>query len=119
MADLGGARVVVTGGAGFIGSHLVDALFAAGCDRVAVGDTFFLGAEANLATARRAHGPALAVYREDASDQGAMAAVCSEVVPDVVFNLATKALLYSFFNPAGACRVNLEIALALGELLRA
>ena len=39
--------------------------------------------------------------------------------PDVLFNLATKALEYSFFNPAGACKVNLDVALCLGELLRA
>ncbi len=47
-----------------------------------------------------------------------MRAVIEREQPDVVFNLATKALLYSFFNPAGACRVNLDIALALCELQR-
>jgi UDP-glucose 4-epimerase len=46
-------------------------------------------------------------------------AVLDREQPDVVFNLATKALLYSFFNPPGACRVNLDIALALLEPLRA
>lgn len=110
---------MVTGGAGFIGSHLVDALLAEGCDAVAVVDTFFLGKEQNLREAREKHGDRLTVYREDAADFGAMTAVCQEQRPDVVFDLATKALLYSFFNPAGACRVNLEIALTLAELQRA
>lgn len=118
MSELSFRRPVVTGGAGFIGGHLVDALLARGAEKVVVVDTFFLGKEENLAEARAAGGDRLVVYREDAGDVDAMAAVCAAEEPDVVFNLATKALLYSFFNPPGACRVNLDIALALGELLR-
>ena len=118
MSELSGARVLVTGGAGFIGSHLVDALLAAGAESVAVVDTFFLGREENLAAARSRHGDALTVYREDAGDLGAMSAICAAQRPDVAFNLATKALLYSFFNPVGAFQVNVAIATALAELMR-
>lgn len=116
---LAGRRVVVTGGAGFIGSHLVDELLAAGCARVAVVDNFFLGKDANLREAAASADGRFIVYREDAAEASAMAAVIAAEKPDVVYNLATKALLYSFFNPAGACRVNLDIAINLGELLRA
>jgi UDP-glucose 4-epimerase len=118
MSELSGARVLVTGGAGFIGSHLVDALLEAGADSVAVVDTFFLGREENLAAARAQHGDALTVYREDAGDLGAMTAICRAERPDIAFNLATKALLYSFFNPIGAFEVNVSIAAVLSELLR-
>lgn len=118
-AFVSGKRFLVTGGAGFIGSHLVDALLAGGADRVAVIDNFFLGREENLAAARLAHPDRLQVYKEDAAEFEALKAVVEEARPDYVFNLATKALLYSFFNPLGACRVNLEIAGNLGELLRA
>jgi UDP-glucuronate decarboxylase len=41
------ARVIITGGAGFIGSHLVDTLLAAG-DEVLVVDNFFTGRKENL-----------------------------------------------------------------------
>lgn len=112
-------RVLVTGGAGFIGSHLVDALFREGAERVVVVDNFFLDTYRNLDDAHGEYGDALVVYREDAGDLGAMTAICRKEKPDVVFNLATKALLYSFLNPSGAYRVNTDIALTLCELLRA
>ncbi|MBA3746624.1 MAG: GDP-mannose 4,6-dehydratase [Solirubrobacterales bacterium] len=118
MSDLSGARVMVTGGAGFIGSHLVDALLDAGAESVAVVDTFFLGRDENLQAAGAQHGNALTVYREDAGDLGAMTAICRAERPDLGFNLATKALLYSFFNPVGAFQVNVSIAAALAELMR-
>ncbi|HEY5506473.1 MAG TPA: UDP-glucuronic acid decarboxylase family protein [Coriobacteriia bacterium] len=41
-------RVLVTGGAGFLGSHLCDRLIADGCDVLAV-DNFFSGAKSNVA----------------------------------------------------------------------
>ncbi len=112
-----GRRALVTGGAGFIGSHLCDALLAAGCARVAAVDNFFLGKRENIAEAS-AQRNRFALYNEDAAEATAMAAIVEAERPDIVFNLATKALLYSFFNPAGACRINLDIALVLGELLR-
>ncbi len=111
--------MLVTGGAGFIGSHVVDALFDAQVSSVVVVDTFFLGRETNLSQAQAVHEASLHVYREDAGDRGAMTTICERHRPSVVINMATKALLYSFFNPAGAFGVNVEVATNLAELLRA
>ncbi|MDP6528222.1 MAG: GDP-mannose 4,6-dehydratase [Gemmatimonadota bacterium] len=110
-------RVLVTGGAGFIGSHLVDLLLADGASRVVVVDNFFLGTRENLADAQAADG-ALCIIHENAEDLPAMREIIEREEIQDVFNLATKALEYSFDNPAGAARVNTDIALTLGELLR-
>ncbi|MFO0963899.1 MAG: GDP-mannose 4,6-dehydratase [Phycisphaerales bacterium] len=54
MTDASPQRsILVTGGAGFIGSHLVEALLSRG-DRVTIVDDLSTGSEANLATARAA-----------------------------------------------------------------
>jgi UDP-glucose 4-epimerase len=106
----------VTGGAGFIGSHLVDRLLRRG-DHVLVVDNFFLGKRENLATAL-AGGGSLEIVYEDAADLPAMRELIERHRIEDVYNLATKALEYSFDNPRGAYQVNTDIALTLGELLR-
>lgn len=49
--SLNGARALVTGGAGFVGSHTVDQLLAAGCAEVLVLDNMVRGRRENLARA--------------------------------------------------------------------
>lgn len=78
-------RVLVTGGAGFIGSRLVDALVADGCD-VAVVDDLSTGKLANLehACARGA-----ALHRLDIVD-GDLVGLTGALRPDVVLHLAAQ-----------------------------
>jgi len=109
-------RVLVTGGAGFIGSHLVDRLLRRGASVVVV-DNFFLGKRENLADAVATGGP-LEIFYEDACDVAALREIIERHEIQDVFNLATKALEYSFVNPRGAFAVNTDSALALAELLR-
>src|SRR5215510_14466940 len=111
-----GRSVLVTGGAGFIGSHLVDRLLRRGASVVVV-DNFFLGKRENLADAQ-AGGGQLTVVNEDACDLPAMREILERHRVQDVFNLATKALEYSFDNPRGAFEVNTSLALTLAELLR-
>jgi UDP-glucose 4-epimerase len=109
-------NVLVTGGAGFIGSHLVDRLLAEGA-RVVVVDNFFLGKRENLEDAVAGGGPLTVLY-EDAADAVAMREILERHAIQDVFDLATKALEYSFVNPRGAFQVNTDIVLTLAELLR-
>ena len=63
-----GHRVLVTGGAGFVPSHLVDALIARGCTVVAV-DNFVTGAKENVA--HLADNPRFTLVEADVSDGAA------------------------------------------------
>src|SRR2546423_7978820 len=80
-------RVVVTGGAGFIGSHLVDALVARG-DDVLVIDDLSTGRQAHLTRALRA---GALLEQADVRDGGAMRRLLREWRPDAVFHLAAQA----------------------------
>lgn len=84
--SLDGSLCLVTGGGGFIGSHVVDALIAQGAS-VRVLDNFSTGFEANLSHLSDASN--LEIIRGDASD----AAVTERAVDgcDTVFHLAAMA----------------------------
>lgn len=51
MTELSGARILVTGGAGFVGSTITDQLIEAGASKVIVLDNLVRGTEANVADA--------------------------------------------------------------------
>jgi UDP-glucose 4-epimerase len=79
-------RCLVTGGAGFVGSNLVDALLARG-DEVTVLDDLSTGRRENLEAAL-AGGARLAV--QDIREGDALAALAAEARPGVVFHLAAQ-----------------------------
>lgn len=51
MTRIPGARILVTGGAGFVGSHIADALLERGAAKVVALDNLVRGTRANIATA--------------------------------------------------------------------
>lgn len=116
MPSISGKNVLVTGGAGFIGSHLCDELLACGAARVVCVDNFFLGKMENLKMALE-HNHFI-LYKDDARQFGVMQSIIEKEQIDVVFNMATIALNYSFFNPFDAYMVNVEIANTLLELMK-
>jgi UDP-glucose 4-epimerase len=79
-------RCFVTGGAGFIGSNLVDALLARG-DEVTVVDDLSTGRRENLDGAL-AKGASL--VEADIRDGAAMTDLAGEIRPDTVFHLAAQ-----------------------------
>jgi UDP-glucose 4-epimerase len=105
-------RALVTGGAGFIGSHLADALVARG-DEVHVVDSLATGSRENVPSAAVLHARDIREPLED---------VVGETRPEVVFHLAAQAdvgtsverpLLDAEVNVLGTLNV-LEAARAAG-----
>ncbi|GAT72640.1 UDP-glucose 4-epimerase [Microbacterium sp. HM58-2] len=109
--------VLVTGGAGFIGSHLVDRLISEEPRRITVVDNFFLGNESNLDAARAAR-PDIEVIRLDASDLAAMQDVVTTNEVDTIFDLAVVPLPTSLTYPAWTVQTNVGIATTFCEIIR-
>ncbi len=115
--SLAGENVLVTGGAGFIGSHVVDRIVAEEPANLVVVDNLFLGKERNLDGARRAF-PGLRFYREDVGGFEAMATILAAEEIDVVFDLAVVPLPTSLQRPRWTVEINVAAATTLCELLR-
>ena len=79
-------RALVTGGAGFIGSNLVDALLARG-DEVSVVDDLSTGRRENLETALAA---GATLHEASITDGAAMTALVADERPDAVLHLAAQ-----------------------------
>lgn len=82
-------KVLVTGGAGFIGSTLVDRLLAEGCE-VDVVDDLSTGSLANLADARAVPGRRFRFHQLDIRSPGTVELIRRRE-PEVVFHLAAQA----------------------------
>lgn len=106
---------LVTGGAGFIGSHLVDKLLANG-RRVRAIDNFSVGRRANLS--QHANNPNLEVIECDVADKAAVMAACKGV--DRIFHLAARAdVVPSIQQPEAYFRANVDGTFSVLEGARA
>jgi UDP-glucose 4-epimerase len=94
-------RAIVTGGAGFIGSHVVDALLAGGHEVTVIDD---------LSSGRASNVDSRAELRElDIVDRDALERVFEEVRPDAVYHLAAQAsVTASVADPGRDCAVNVQ-----------
>jgi UDP-glucose 4-epimerase len=110
-------NVMITGGAGFIGSHLADRIIKDNPGKLIMVDSFFLGHEKNLVEARKTY-PNLNLYRMDASSLAAMLQLVTSEKIDVVFNLAVVPLPTSLDFPTWTIETNIGIASTFCELAR-
>ncbi|HEY7529259.1 MAG TPA: NAD-dependent epimerase/dehydratase family protein [Gemmatimonadota bacterium] len=96
-----GARALVTGGAGLVGSHVVDALLAAGAAEVLVLDDFSRGRRENLDDAAARGG--VTVVEGDIRDRDLVAEATQGV--DLVFHQAAIRITRSAEEPRTALEV--------------
>lgn len=109
-------KVVVTGGAGFIGSHLVDKLLSLSY-HVTVIDNFSTGKESNLNIAR-SYPDLFNLVAMDITDPS-LVEVISEVSPKHIFHLAAQAdVRKSIEDPIYDARVNLLGSISLIQAAR-
>lgn len=105
-----GKTALVTGGAGFIGSHMVDRLLALGY-RVAIIDNLSSGKLKNL-------NPAATFHHSDIT-QPAVSEVFQREQPDLVFHMAAQtSVSYSTRNPVQDSEVNVIGTLRMLEAAR-
>lgn len=110
-------RVIVTGGAGFIGSHLVDRLLAEGCE-VKVLDNLAVGRLSNLAHHQALQGSRLFFEQVDVADLESIRPHFEGV--EQVYHLAGMAdIVPSIENPVTYFRANADGTLAVMEASRA
>jgi UDP-glucose 4-epimerase len=106
---------IVTGGAGFIGSHVADALVARG-DSVTVIDNLSTGKRSNLE--RAVQGGAKLVVA-DLRDSGAVADIFDAAQPEVVFHLAAQIdVRHSVDEPADDATANVLGTIGVLEAAR-
>jgi Nucleoside-diphosphate-sugar epimerases len=88
-------KALVAGGAGFIGSHLIDALLREG-DEVVCIDNFFIGTRENIAHLKNE--PRFTFYEQDLTELDAVQRIFEKEKPDYVFHLAANSDIQASAN---------------------
>jgi UDP-glucose 4-epimerase len=114
--SLAGRSVMVTGGAGFIGSHLCDRIMQDDPSKLVILDNFSLGKMRNVWSLRR--NPKVRIHRRDGRNFSAMEKVLRDEEVEIIFNLAVIPLPMSLELPMETVMTNVAITTNLCELLR-
>jgi len=105
-------RILVTGGAGFIGSHTVDALVATATHNISIIDNLSAGKRERLNQGAR-------FYQADIRDAGEVGRVIASEQPEVIFHFAAQMdVRRSVADPAFDAQVNVVGFLNLMETAR-
>ncbi len=111
-----GKNILVTGGAGFIGSHLCDNIWEQNPESLVILDNMSLGKLDNLQGISDFDG--VTVIEGDASDYQILKDVIQTYQIDVVFNLAVIPLPASLSYPLENVKVNIDIVSTLCDMQR-
>lgn len=117
---MNGKNIMVTGAAGFIGSHLTERLAAEDIGKLIALDNLYLGKLGNLDGARKVR-PDIVEYLSpefSTADYDVMEKVFSKEKVDVVFDLATLPLPASLSKPYWCFNQIAQMASTLCELCR-
>lgn len=107
-------KILITGGAGFIGSHLVDACVERG-DEVSIIDNLSTGRRDNLAHL----GDQVHFYEVDIRDSARVSEIFDRVRPEAVFHLAAQINVRdSIRNPINDIEVNILGTMNILEAMR-
>ncbi len=106
MPDIRGSRILVVGGAGFVGSHLVDALTQEDVAEITVYDNFCRGSKENLSAALA--DPRVKIYDIGGDIMHIDLLNAAMKGCDYVFHLAALWLLQCHEYPRSAFKVNVE-----------
>jgi UDP-glucose 4-epimerase len=112
LTDLKGKHVLVTGGAGFIGSHIIDLLCDEGCIEIVALDNMVRGRPENLQRAS-ARGPVRLVHG-DIRDGKLLAPLVKAA--DIVFHQAALRITHCAAEPRLAMEVMVQATFDLLEL---
>jgi UDP-glucose 4-epimerase len=112
MAELTGKRILVTGGAGFIGSHIVDLLCEEGCSEIVAVDNMVRGRPENLQQALKRN--SVRLINGDIRDRELMASLVRKA--DIVFHQAALRITHCAAEPRLAMEVMVQSTFDLLEL---
>lgn len=111
-------KTLLTGGAGYIGSHTAVAMIEAGHD-VAVVDNYYNSSAEAIHRVEQITGKKVALYEADAADKDAMREILRKEKPDCIIHFAgLKAVGESVAKPVEYYRNNIDTTLTLLEVMK-